>query len=100
MECVRDPAQTTAGTGQFNTIAAQCCKSDGTCHRSIENSGCVAGHSKNEGLTPTTYSQAVAMCEEHGLELCTQSCRNTGCLYNRHPVWTALPCMDASGLKE
>jgi len=94
MECVRDPTQTTAGEGSWNTIAAQCCESDGTCRRYVgdKNDGCVAGHSSREGVVPTTYAQAVTMCADHGLQLCEKSCRNEGCWYNRHPVWTALPC--------
>jgi len=91
---VRDPTQTTAGTGDWKAIAAQCCESDGTCRRYVgdRNDGCVAGHSSREGVVPTTYAQAVAMCADHGLQLCEKSCRNAGCWYNRHPVWTALPC--------
>jgi len=99
MECVRDPTQTTAGTGDWKAIAAQCCESDGTCRRYIGDatSGCVAGHSNIEGVIPTTYAQAVTMCADHGLQLCEKSCRNAGCWYNRHPIWTALPC-EASAL--
>lgn len=99
MECVNDPEQTTVGASQYNTIAAQCCESDGTtCRRYVGNSntGCIVGHSRWEAVTPTTYTQAVAICEEHGLQLCSVSCRNQGCFYNRHPVWTALPCEESA----
>merc|ERR1719326_95288 len=39
-----------------------------------------------------TYGETVAACEAHGLTLCQQSCKNTGCYYNRHPVYPSLPC--------
>jgi len=80
--------------GYLPTIAAQCCSSSGTCHREFNNAtltdNCIAGRSPN--VEPMTYSENVQRCEALGLVMCSQSCVNTGCSYNNHPVYTNLPC--------
>jgi len=81
-------------------IAPQCCSStDGTCTRFIDSnddSGCLAGFSDTKDapsyLTPFTYGQTAALCASLDLTLCNQSCVDTGCAYNYHPVYSNLPC--------
>jgi len=91
-------------------IAAQCCASnqrvakdcrrrahaDGT--SSDSNSDCVVGFRK--GSTDTfvamTYADTVALCASMDLVLCGQSCSGMGCFYNFHPVFSSVPCDDAS----
>lgn len=79
-------------------IAAQCCERDtGACRRFVgtnDDDGCIAGYSSNIApfIRPMTYGENVAKCESLGLTLCSQSCRHQGCYYNRHPVFTKLPC--------
>lgn len=100
LTCVTDPGQTTVGSGAYATIAAQCCEADGTCRRfkgSNNDEGCIAGHSKTGTVVATTFAEAHAMCIAKGLQLCSKSCRGTGCHYNRHPVWTDLECDAAQG---
>jgi len=95
MACVTDPGQTTAGSGRYTVIAAQCCEADGTCRRFVgsnDDDGCVSGHSKQGGVVPTTFAEAVALCDSLGLRLCDTSCKGKGCHYNRHPVWSGLEC--------
>ena len=92
-ECVTNPTQTSVGSGAYATIAAQCCEADGTCRRFVDgknnDEGCIAGHSgqvvPKGAITPTTYSEAYAMCDALGLQLCDKSCVNQGCFYNNHP---------------
>merc|ERR1719261_2130171 len=81
---------------RYNIIAAQCCTPDGACRRKVFNT-CVAGESNvlNGAIEELTFSQTMQRCASFGLELCQQSCRNTGCAYNSHPVFTSLPCMSA-----
>merc|ERR1719222_1890774 len=42
-----------------------------------------------------TYGDTVAACEARGLVLCHQSCFDLGCQYNKHPVYSGLPCPSA-----
>jgi len=85
---------------RYPQIAAQCCTSDNQCRRtpiwgqSNANRGCVAGTSSNVAphITQMTYAESVGMCASLGLQLCAQSCKGTGCNYNRYPVFTNLPC--------
>jgi len=84
------------------TIAAQCCASDqpvpDDCRRralddgspSDSNADCIAGI--NAGFVEMTYGDTVAACEARGLVLCHQSCFDLGCQYNKHPVYSGLPC--------
>jgi len=80
-------------------IAAQCCERDtGECRRYVgtnNNAGCIAGFSsfsRPTNIELFTYGEAVSKCESLGLTLCERSCRHMGCFYNRHPVFTKLPC--------
>uniref|UniRef100_A0A7S0LB81 Uncharacterized protein n=1 Tax=Coccolithus braarudii TaxID=221442 RepID=A0A7S0LB81_9EUKA len=95
-------------------LAAQCCTKSliggpkEVCRRvskpngakSISSEDCVAGMSlafsgsRNAGdqFEAMTYGQAVEKCEWLGLGLCAQTCMNTGCFYNKNPVYSALPC--------
>lgn len=95
MEHVTSVAQVAGASTRMRheEIAAQCCTRDQQCRR-IFNSECIAGISSNEApfVTAMTYGETVAKCASLGLELCDQSCRNTGCFYNRHPVFTGKPC--------
>jgi len=78
-------------------IAAQCCaRTTGTCRRFPIGGGCIAGPSGNQQppITPMTYGENVAKCEALGLTMCEQSCAGTGCYYNRHPVFTSIPCTE------
>ena len=36
--------------------------------------------------------EARQLCAERGLQLCNRSCVGTGCGYDRHPVFSSLPC--------
>merc|ERR1712110_121506 len=88
--CVTDPNQTTVGSGNFATIATQCCEADGTCRRYVDtndNDGCIAGHSRKVSpqgsIQAMAYAKARASCSALGLQLCTTSCAGKGCLYNR-----------------
>lgn len=80
-------------------IAAQCCeRGTGECRRFVgtnNDAGCIAGFSRESRPTFIelfTYGEAADKCESLGLTLCEQSCRNAGCFYNRHPVFTKIPC--------
>ena len=63
---------------------------------SSDDDDCIAGvfsrNSEKNTFVPMTYGEALSACEDKGLALCDQSCRNTGCSYNNHPVYSALPC--------
>jgi hypothetical protein len=63
---------------------------------SDEAEDCIAGvfdrDPEKNTFVPMTYGQAVSACDAKGLVLCEQSCVNTGCAYNEHPVYSALPC--------
>ena len=56
----------------------------------------MAGFSDNDGdgsdVAKYTWSAALAKCESLGLTLCNKSCKDQGCNYNRHPVYTNIPC--------
>jgi len=85
---------------RYPVIAAQCCeKETGACRRWVgrnDDEGCIAGFSSNTApfVTPMTYGETAAKCESLGLTLCERSCKNAGCYYNRHPVFTKLPCAE------
>ena len=81
------------------TPPPQCCEADGTCRRYVgtnDEEGCVAGFSDRDGdgrdIAKYTWSAALAKCESLGLTLCDKWCRGNGCLYDRHPVYTSIPC--------
>eukprot|EP00310_Coccolithus_braarudii_P000129 CAMPEP_0183378242 /NCGR_PEP_ID=MMETSP0164_2-20130417/124810_1 /TAXON_ID=221442 /ORGANISM="Coccolithus pelagicus ssp braarudi, Strain PLY182g" /LENGTH=418 /DNA_ID=CAMNT_0025555793 /DNA_START=152 /DNA_END=1409 /DNA_ORIENTATION=- len=88
---------TTAAGAHMSIIATQCCieGADGQekCRRKMKGA-CIAGDSlaRQGEIVPFTYGQAEEKCHELGLQLCKQSCAFTGCNYNRHPVYTSLPC--------
>ena len=98
LACVTSPLVFSLDDGE--TIVAQCCTSDGpegpdSCRRATTGKGdkvCVAGHAKRDGVQPTTYSEAYQLCAERNLRLCGQSCKGTGCGYDRYPVWSRLEC--------
>jgi len=96
--CVRPgDEQVETAPWKLETIAAQCCETDGTCRRQDVDGTCVAGVSDKTinpggGIEPMTYGEAVVKCAQLGLELCDKSCAGKGCGYNRHPVWSRLPC--------
>merc|ERR1719181_263957 len=77
-------------------IAAQCCTSDGECRRKVGPGGgeCVAGDSGMENglITEFTYAKNEEFCAEKGLVMCKRSCKGGGCFYNRHPVFSSIPC--------
>jgi len=80
-------------------IAAQCCTAADECRRTTawpvyDRNQCQAGMSGNLApfITLMTYAETVAKCAAAGLQLCAQSCKGLGCNYNRHPVYTNLPC--------
>jgi len=72
-----------------SAFAGQCCTQSGGCRRSLDGQ-CVAGASPN--IAPMTYEDNLEFCESRGLVLCAQSCYNQGCQYNRHVVYTSVPC--------
>lgn len=39
-----------------------------------------------------TFYQTEQLCKELGLDTCDQNCADTGCFYNKVPVWTHLFC--------
>jgi len=100
MPGVHDSTTSWPGT-KYSTIAAQCCTS-GThkCRRSdtrvVGNDKCIAGTSKQGQIKALTFAQAQNKCDALGLTLCRKSCAGTGCSYNSHPVYTGLPCGNAS----
>lgn len=84
-------------------IAAQCCDADGMglngmgCYRwfgSSDDEGCIGGHSKTrkKELKEMTYREVFAKCDSMGLVMCQANCKDKGCFYNRHPVWTGIEC--------
>jgi len=89
---------TTTAPFERETIAVQCCRTDGTCVRktSDDDDTCLSGFSDKDGsppyITEHTFGEAVSICAANGLELCAGSCAGTGCSYNRHPVFSSLPC--------
>jgi len=107
------PAQTCisdAATREIDgkPIAAQCCdpndpsqpdweaQTQGGCRRYTvagggdTNAGCIGG----KPPTGHTYHETEALCAAAGLAMCDRSCKNGGCGYNSHYVWTNLPCDD------
>ena len=87
-----------SSTSSFSTIAGQCCaagNSPTSCRRQIDGE-CVAGNSKHVeprgSIYPATYDHLYGYCAHHNLEICEQSCANTGCGYDLHPVYTSIPC--------
>lgn len=85
---------------RHDIIAAQCCTASGECRRKDDDGVCIAGFSSNVApyIAAMTYGETAAACATRGLQLCDQSCQNTGCLYNRHPVFTSKPCPTKSPL--
>ena len=57
-----------------------------------DDEGCIAGHAKGKPPTAMTYSEAKAECDRLDLDMCEESCKGTGCLYNDYPVYTKLEC--------
>ena len=47
---------------------------------------------RNKPPNEMTYAQAQAKCTSLGLEMCQESCKSQGCLYNNWPVYTSLEC--------
>ena len=43
-----------------------------------------------------TYEQTKDKCASLGLQLCDHSCKNQGCSYNVHPVWSGVPCLNGN----
>ena len=90
-------APTDGAGGALKPIATQCCEREAphACRRrpatASSDAECFGGV-PGFGLTGTTYAEAARTCYLAGLELCAQSCANTGCGYNDYPVWTAMPC--------
>jgi len=87
------------GSGMlYDRIAAQCCTGGSganACRRNVPGSGCVAGTSTDTlgGLIDKfTYAENEEFCTSKGLFMCEQSCKGRGCFYNKHPVFTSLPC--------
>jgi len=87
------------GADTFDTIeglpiAAQCCDDDGEgkCYRHLgsEPETCISGSPPK----PTSYREAVRLCELHNLAVCKKRCSGTGCGYNNYPVWTSITCDD------
>ena len=88
------------------TIAAQCCTPNGQCRRHVSGQ-CIGGFSgdssRGDGgldndpwVKPMTYSETKASCAAKGLVMCQQSCKNKGCWYNLHAVYTDKPCPASS----
>jgi len=88
-------------------IAAQCCKSNSVnpidsddCRRrsgpngdqSTSNADCIAGMTKFGSFKVMTYEEAVKLCDDYNLELCSQTCSGKGCQYNLNPVYSARAC--------
>merc|ERR1719446_971852 len=82
-------------------IAVQCCDQDkesdsSGCRRFIganNDNGCLSGKSMaSDPIDEYTFGDAVAMCQDRGLVLCKQTCRNKGCNYNSNPVYTNMTC--------
>ena len=104
MENVRSVADVAGATTAMRNpqIAAQCCTAAAECRRASTSTGgysnnlneCQAVYSgaSSPFITLMTYGETVAKCASVGLQLCAQSCVNEGCYYNRHPVYTSLPC--------
>lgn len=76
-----------------NTIAAQCCTVRGWCHRKFKNE-CISGFSSDQPphIEPMTWGENAQLCESYGLYMCKKSCVDDGCGYNKHPVYTGIPC--------
>mmetsp|Transcript_24182 Transcript_24182/g.47169 ORF Transcript_24182/g.47169 Transcript_24182/m.47169 type:complete len:242 (-) Transcript_24182:401-1126(-) len=107
LACITDPLVTTLATAEGEkVIATQCCSltpnGKEKCHRwttctdggTVRDSQecCVSGHSKFESVVERTAAAAEAKCSELGLAFCQDSCKDTGCYYNFHPVWAAGTC--------
>jgi len=81
-------------------IAAQCCTSGGECRRRAKDNGdasnsngdCIAGVKSQGTFITMTYGDAKTACEDRGLQLCKKVCKDKGCNYNIHPVWTGWDC--------
>ena len=102
--CITDPDTTLVDDVP---IAAQCCdpsiSGDAGCRRKTDTNndeGCIGGNP----VRKYTYAQAHALCNDAGLEMCTQahanpSCAGYGCGYNQNPVPAArfepMPCARA-----
>lgn len=89
-----EETETWPGFRSWPIIAAQCCtKGDGECRR-VHDGECIVGDSKELGgeIERLTYGEVVERCDSLGLTTCGKSCANTGCSYNRHPVYTSVPC--------
>lgn len=97
-----------------DTIAGQCCLPNNpdrlsSCRREVDNK-CVAGFSgrperggvfgpgfsNDPWIQPMTYGDTARVCASKGLVMCQQTCRNKGCWYNKHLVYTDKPCPASS----
>ena len=95
--CIDPTSATTAINGK--PIAAQCCDKGGrkACRRFApgmknDDEGCIAGLARSKPPTEMTYAAAQARCDSLGLDMCEESCKNKGCMYNNFPVYTKLSC--------
>lgn len=97
-----------------DTIAGQCCLpndpgASGSCRRIVDDK-CVAGFSgrpdrggvfgpgfsSDPWIQPMTYGDTARVCASKGLVMCQQTCKNKGCWYNSHLVYTDKPCPASS----
>jgi len=95
--CIDPMSDVTAISGK--PIAAQCCDKGGdkACRRiapgkANNDDGCIAGLAKRKPPEAMTYAAAQNRCAALGLDMCEKSCKNSGCFYNGHPVYTKLAC--------
>eukprot|EP00662_Eupelagonemidae_sp_cell21_P058083 gene58083-biopygen29658 len=75
----------------------QCCNASGSCIRRDRAGNCFSG---DDDGTRATHYEAVAMCSQAGMRLCTMhelqtidaaGCCGTGCNYDAILVWTSTP---------
>eukprot|EP00662_Eupelagonemidae_sp_cell21_P049873 gene49873-biopygen14472 len=73
----------------------QCCNASGSCTRRDRAGNCFSG---DDDVTRATHYEAVAMCSQAGMRLCTMQelqiidaagCCGTGCNYDAILVWTS-----------
>lgn len=104
-EAITDPTQLGIGVPTPKSrIAGQCCTEAQECRRrplpngdENGNDACISDFSSPRGnpkgeIRPMTFGEVKTYCAGLGLGLCRQSCRGTGCQYDRHPVFTGVPC--------
>ena len=74
--------------------AVRCCSSDGSVAKE-DTYGC---HDRKN------YSEAVAICEDHGLQLCTdvqaKGCSDCTCSFENKQIWTSSACKGTEGLTQ